>query len=220
MNRHLVPRQGKLLATQLDYVLLDASGSMADKWPATLAAIQAFCSVFEAENIHSHGILHLFRAGDIESLQRDLLVRDWQEINSSTVSHPIGGTPLYDAINLMVRRIADLDPPRCSIVIVTDGFETSSTVTTEDQARNLLDWCRAKGYQVTFLGADFNNNAQAKALGASPQNSIGVQKTLLRDAGKLLGKKRSNWARGAADMDFTSDEKTTFGGYLGGPGAK
>jgi hypothetical protein len=65
------------------------------------------------------------------------------------------GTPLFDAINMMGRELQALNPPRCSIVIITDGDENGSRHTTADQARAILDWCRAQGWQVTFLGADF-----------------------------------------------------------------
>jgi hypothetical protein len=73
---------------------------------------------------------------------------------------------------------------------------------------------------VTFLGADFNNSSQAKLLGADASNSIGVQKHLLLEAGKALGKKRANNARYGNDISFTDDEKTTFGGLLAAPKAQ
>jgi hypothetical protein len=213
-SRMLVPKQAELLAPQLDYILVDGSGSMSDKWRETLAGLRNFMSVLHAENIHSHGILHVFDTANIEYIQRDDKISEWDVISTNSVSMPGGGTPLYDAINIMVRRIAELDPPRCSIVIVTDGMEADSKITSQDQARNLLDWCRAKGYQVTFLGSDFNNDAQAAALGANERNSIGVTTALLGEAGKLLGKKRVDNARSGRDIDFTGDEKSSFGGYL------
>jgi hypothetical protein len=123
-------------------------------------------------------------------------------------------TPLYDAINLMVRRLAALDPPKCSIVIVTDGDDTASVSTNVTQARALLDWCRAKGWQVTFLGADFNNMHQAALLGADASNSIGVQKQKLLEAGKSLGEKRAKHAKFGDDINFSPEERKTFGGYL------
>lgn len=216
--QHLIVPQANLLAPQLDYVLLDGSGSMADKWWETLAGLQAFCDVLRAENIHSHAILQVFDSTDIEFLQRDSLLSEWKPLTGSApISYHGGGTPLYDAVNIMVRRLADLDPPRASIVIVTDGFENGSKVTSAEQARNLLDWCRAKGWQVTFLGADFSNYSQAAQLGAEPRNAIGVAQARLEDAGKLLGKKRVDNARSGRDMDFTKDEQQDFGGYLPSP---
>lgn len=210
----LVPKQAELLAPQLDYILLDGSGSMYDKWADTLAGLRNYMSVLTAENIHSHGILHVFDQAHIEYIQRDDTIAQWEVIDTDHTQIPGGGTPLYDAINIMVRRIAELDPPRCMIIIITDGLESDSKVTTRDQARNLLDWCRAKGYQVIFLGSDFNNEGQARALGATDSNSLGIQKRLLSEAGKLLGEKRVDNARSGRDINFTGDEKSNFGGYL------
>jgi hypothetical protein len=214
MNSNLANRGGTTLAPQLDYVLLDGSGSMSDKWWETLAGLQNFLSVLRAENIASHGIVHVFDSVNMELIQRNSIIAEW----ASFIDHPLslhgGGTPLFDAVNLMVRKLADLDPPRCSIVIITDGMENGSTYTTADQARNLLDWCRHKGWQVTFLGADFSNSKQAKLLGANESNSLAIQKMKLGEAGKLLGEKRVDYGRTGKPINFDKNEQADFGGYL------
>jgi hypothetical protein len=115
---------------------------------------------------------------------------------------------------MMGRELQALNPPRCSIVIITDGDENGSRHTTADQARAILDWCRAQGWQVTFLGADFNNSKQAKLLGANESNSLGVQAQKLLEAGKTLGEKRVRHATAGTDISFTDEEKKDFGGYL------
>lgn len=204
----------KLLAPQLDYILVDGSGSMTGKWWDTLAGLQNFMSVLHAQNINSHGIVHVFDSIDLELIQRDTVLKDWPSFIEEPLALHGGGTPLYDAINLMVRKLADLDPPRCSIVIITDGHENGSTHTSIEQARNLLDWCRHKGWQVTFLGADFSNSSQAAQLGATEKNSLAIQKTKLADAGKLLGEKRAKHAITGQEISFTGSEKQDFGGYL------
>lgn len=207
----------KLFASQFDYILLDGSGSMSSKWWDTLAALQGFMSVLKTKNIHSHGLVHVFDSTDIELIQRNALISEWPSFIDEPLGLHGGGTPLYDAVNVMVRNLAKLDPQHCSIVIITDGQENGSMSTSADQARNLLDWCRAKGWQVTFLGADFSNSAQAKALGASEKNSLAIQGRKIKDAGQLLGEKRARHAQTGAEISFTGDEKQDFGGYLTGP---
>jgi hypothetical protein len=216
----LTRREGALSAPQLDYILIDGSGSMMDKWWESQAGLQGYVDVLRAENVSSHGIIHIFDTHNLADIQRDASLADWPSFADAPLVASWGTTPLYDAINLMARELAALDPARCAITIVTDGDENGSRHTTAAQARGLLDWCRAKGWQVTFLGADFNNSSQAKLLGADASNSIGVQKHLLLEAGKALGKKRANNARYGNDISFTDDEKTTFGGLLAGPSAK
>lgn len=217
MTNQLATRPGALQAPQLDYILMDGSLSMQEKWWDSMAALDGFMSVLKARNIHSHGIASVFAGSTLSSIQRDSMISSWRTFSDEPLTSPWGRTPLYDAINNMARHMRDLDPPNASIVIVTDGDEFGSTHTTADQARAMLDWCRAKGWQVTFLGCDFNNEAQARMLGADKTNSIGVQRKLLADAGKVLGQKRANHAQSGEDINFSPEEQSTFGGYLAGP---
>lgn len=219
MSQALTTRSGALLAPQLDYILIDGSGSMQDKWWDTLAGLDGFIDTLRAMNIASHGIVHVFDSRDVKSIQRDSVIGEWKTFRDDPLGAGWASTPLYDAINAMGRELRDLDPPRCSIVIVTDGDENGSKYTNATQAKAILDWCRAKGWQVTFLGAEFNNSAQAKLLGANASNSIGVQKLKLLEAGKALGEKRARNALFGEPINFSDEERKNFGGYLTGPNA-
>lgn len=216
-NRNLVPKSPELLAHQLDYVLLDGSGSMITKWDETLAGLEMYFKTLRGANFNSHGILHVFDDLNLEYIQQDQVIAQWPKLDRFTVDLPGGGTPLYDAINLMVRRLAELAPTRCSIVIVTDGGENGSDHTTQAQATSLLDWCRAQGWQVIFLGADFNNAKVARQLGANQQTFIGVQKGRMKDATENLALKRLRYGQTGDDIGFDDSEKKDFGGYLAGP---
>ena len=213
-NRQLITRPGALQAPQLDYFLIDGSGSMANKWGAMLNGLDVFMNILRARNINSHGIVQVFEDHHLSNIKRDSTIEAWPLFALEPISCPGGMTPLFDAINLMARALKDLDPPNASIVIVTDGDENASQYTNAVQAKSLLDWCRAKGWQVTFLGCDFNNDRQAKLLGSTPQNTIAVRKEMLKIAGKTLGDKRVSNVIHGTDINFTDDEKEDFGGYL------
>src|SRR5229473_637052 len=101
----LQTRSGTLLAPQLVYILLDGSGSMQSKWWDTLAGLQNFLSVLRAQNIASHGIVHVFDTTDLELIQRNAVLADWESLLDKPLSLHAGGTPLFDAVNLMVRRL-------------------------------------------------------------------------------------------------------------------
>jgi hypothetical protein len=214
MSQFVTIRAGTLLAPQLDYILVDGSSSMQDKWWETLGGLDVFMETLKTQNIHSHGIVQVFCSGDLASIQRDSVIADWQPFSVDPLGAHWGMTPLYDAINFMGREFRRLDPPRASAVIVTDGDENGSRHTSDVQARAILDWMRAKGWQVTFLGCDFNNTKQAKLLGANDANTIGVRKMKLLEAGKALGEKRARHAATGTDISFSDDEKENFGGYL------
>lgn len=219
MSRQLITRPGALQAPQLDYILIDGSGSMSDKWAAAHNALDVMMDVLRSQNINSHGIVQTFSDMMLSRIDRDSTIDVWTKFGLEPSRLPGGMTPLFDAINLMCRSLKELDPPNASIIIVTDGDENASRHTSHIQAKALLDWCRAKGWQVTFLGCDFNNDAQAKLLGSNPRNTIAVRKEMLQIAGKTLGEKRANNARTGTDINFTDDEKENFGGYLTGPSA-
>lgn len=214
MTRSLTTRSTTLLAPQLDYILLDCSSSMSGKWRATLAALENFKKVLDAGGLHSHAILTLFDSLSIQSIERDSTLAEWKSFTEQPLHPTWGSTPLYDAINVMGRHLRDLAPSRASIVIATDGEEVGSKYTSAAQACAILDWCRAQDWQVTFLGADFDNWSQAKLLGADESNSFGVRKELLADAGTLIAKKRLEHYHSGKSIGFTGEEKATFGGYL------
>lgn len=218
-TKALARREGKLIASQLDYICLDGSSSMADKWYPTLGGLDAFIEVLKTESIHSQGILSMFHGADqIGQVYLDEVISSWPRHIRDAVPGPRGMTALYDEICRMGHEMAHLAPERASIVIVTDGDDTQSHFDCDGtQARAVLDWCRANGWQVTFLGADFNNERQAKLLGANEHNMIGIAKGHMAEAGKALGAKRTRYARTGEDIGFTGDEKQQFGGYLAPP---
>lgn len=206
---------------QHDYILLDGSGSMIGKWDDSLLAIDAYVAGVRAGHIQSNITLHIFDSNDCEYLPlKNQPIKDWIPLAQRPFGAHWGGTPLYDAIQLMGRSLRDLNPPRASIVIVTDGAESGSQFTDLTQARAILDWMRAKGWQVTFIGADINNSATARELGASEASAIGVQTRMLSDAARTLAAKRARYGHSGENMEFNKDEKQQFGGYLSAPGAK
>jgi hypothetical protein len=203
--------------SQVDYILLDGSSSMSQQWWDTLDALQAYIDGVKAERIQSQCLVHVFDSTDKDYIARDVPIDQWQSMRSEGggIGHHGGLTPLYDAVMLMGRRLRDMDPPRCSIVIITDGDENNSTFCDLTQAKNILDWCRAKGWQVTFIGANFANDKQAAALGANNASAIGVERKHLASAASNLAKKRARYGLYGTDMHFSDDEKQQFGGYLG-----
>lgn len=223
MANALTPHSGKLqkLDTQLDYILLDGSFSMqGERWNDGLRAIQTYVDGMKAGNVNTQIMLTTFCSIDKRCRQRDVNIRDWISLMDAPIGSHWGGTPLWDAIYLMGADLNTLDPPRAAITIVTDGGNTESSLADESQAKAVLDWCRAKGWQVTLIGADFNNSAIAKVLGMSEASAIGVSQKLLSDAAANLAKKRAKYGLYGTDMHFTGDEKQQFGGYLNAPEAK
>lgn len=203
-------------AKKLDYVLLDASGSMISRWQESLNAIDQYVKGVKDAEVDTKLVMATFSGGyEMEySVVRNNAVTVWSPLAPEPPHCPGGGTPLYDAINIMVRAIREENPDECSIVIVTDGEENGSRTTNETQARALLDWCRSKGWQVTFIGADFNNSRLAKSLGGGGATAIGAPTKRLTDITSELAKKRGYHSKFGTPMHFSEEERKQFGGYL------
>lgn len=200
--------------SQVDYILLDGSSSMYSRIATSLQSIDGYAAELKANAVNSTIFVATFaeiHGGVAYEEYPAVTPNSWESCMSLQI--PGGSTPLYDAINAMCRRMRELRPEKASIVIVTDGEENGSK-TSAPQARALLDWCRAQGWQVTFIGCDFNNLNSARLLGANDSNAIGVNARRLSDVTKELGKKRSYYDKHGTPMSFSDDEKQQFGGYL------
>src|SRR4029077_4961763 len=147
--------------TQNDYILLDASSSMSDKWWQSLEAIDNYVNGLKAQNVNSNIVLATFTTsqGFRYDRCREMSVDAWTPLVQQSPDFCSGTTPLYDAINQMANEVKDLRPG--SILIVTDGEENGSQ-TNVVQAKGFLNWLKAKGWQVTFFGCEFENSDQAK----------------------------------------------------------
>jgi Mg-chelatase subunit ChlD len=203
---------------QLDYILLDASGSMTPKRDDSLNAIDNYVAQLRGENVNSTirvaSFTTNYESGLTYTLLRDSTPESWSDMRfDQELPREGGSTPLYDAINMMAREIRSQLPQKCSVIIITDGDENASK-TTVDQAKALLDWMRSMGWQVTFLGCDFENSRQAKLLGANDENAIGVSAKRLVDATSLLAEKRARYGLYGTDMNMSKDEKNEIGGLL------
>jgi hypothetical protein len=200
---------------QHDYILLDTSASMVAQWGDVRDSINAYLEGLRRGNVKSQIILHQFNSYEPNLITYDVPID--QMPPHIEVEGPGGKTPLYDAIALMGMRLRDLDPPRAAVLIVTDGDEMGSKFADLQQARAILDWIRAKGWQVTFIGANFNNEQQAAFLGADATSAIGVSTRRLVDATRELAKKRARHFLYGTPMSWSEEDQQNFGGYLGGP---
>lgn len=217
----LTTRPGALALAQeqYDYICLDGSGSMMDRWWDMLSAIDSYVATAKTLGTRSHIHLSIFTTPkeNIDMVARDESNDDWKPLLDQPVGSHFMGTPLYDAIEIMCAKLRNIDPKRASLLIVTDGHEGDSRSCDQTRARSLLDWARSKGWSVTFIGCDFNNSTLAKTLGATPSSAIGVQSRLLTDAVKELARKRHVYGVTGAPIHWTEAEQQQFGGYLNAP---
>ena len=120
---------------------------------------------------------------------------------------PRGYTPLNDAIGKIVALAKAGDYDKLALIIMTDGHENASTELTVPQAKALLDECRAKGWQVIFLGADYDNAAQATSYGTRSVNIIQSSTANLSATMMNTAAKRFAYSVSGQSMTYSDEEK-------------
>jgi len=196
---------------QHDFILLDRSGSMESRWVEALSSINAYVAKLREEKVETAVTLAVFdhNIGQIcfDLVRNQVPPRDWFNVSSSDCL-PRGGTPLNDAIIRLVSMARTANAEKTAIIVMTDGQENSSR---EDRtgaiAKGMLDECRTKGWQVIFLGVDFDNARQASSYGNAARFTVSSAGGMHVNSMGKMGSKRADYAAGTATMDWSDEEK-------------
>jgi hypothetical protein len=206
------------------YILLDRSGSMQSLWVEALSSVNAYAKELankkDGDAVDSHITLAVFDGQ--EGLQFDLLRRKqpalhWEKVTDREAA-PRGMTPLLDAIGRLIALAEADNPDKAVIVAMTDGQENASREVTRDGARAALDRVKAKGWDVVFLGANFDNILDASAVGvfAGQQMSM-APGTMSASMMRMAKKSRAYFARNErhqfdeADREVAQESKVKGG---------
>lgn len=158
------------------YILVDKSGSMKANWAETIGAINGYVETLDETKgmgktkvtvaaFDSHGAM------DYQIVRDEVKAKNWATIAENEVQAR-GMTPLYDAVGKMHSQIVESGPKKASVLIITDGHENSSKEITREVCGSIIKEWRDKGFDVVFMGADFD------AFGQSEQVGVGVRQTI------------------------------------------
>jgi hypothetical protein len=198
------------------YILLDRSGSMQSLWVEALSSVNAFAKELanktDGPSVDSHVTLAVFDSQ--ESLQFDTLRRKqsalhWENVTDKDAS-PRGMTPLLDAMVRIISLAEGDNPDKAVIVVMTDGQENASREVTRDGVKAALDRVKAKGWEVVFLGANFDNIADASSVGVGGDKQMAMSAGTMNESMSRLAKKSRVYARsapGAAPIMFDEGDR-------------
>ena len=127
---------------------------------------------------------------------------------------PRGGTALNDAIGQLVAQAKQDNPEKAAIIIMTDSGENASKKVTNEQAKALLDECRARGWQVIFLGIGYDNSELAQRYGADLNQTIAARTESLAVTMQKAAEKRAAYSKTGQRIGFSDAEKQIAGGKL------
>lgn len=198
------------------YILLDRSGSMQSLWTEALSSVNAYAKELadkkDPKSSDNHVTFAVF--DDQAGLQFDVIRRNqpalhWEKVTDNDAS-PRGMTPLLDAIVRIVA-LADADKPdKAVIVVMTDGQENASKEVTRDGVKAALDRVKAKGWEVVFLGANFDNIADASSVGVAAGGQMAMAAGTMDVSMKRLAMKSRRYAEaapGAAPIEFDEADR-------------
>lgn len=192
------------------YILLDKSGSMATRWDSSLEAINGYALGLAATIPDTPITLITF--DHMNGLQFDVLrsgqpAKLWKPLSPGE-AHPRGGTPLFDAIARLATLIENSASERVAVTIVTDGEENSSRDVNRDGAKLRIDNLTGKGFDVSFIGADFNNWKQSEAVGGLYRKTIQTSGAEgMKEAFAATAVSNSTYSQTGQTVDYSDQDR-------------
>lgn len=195
------------------YILLDRSGSMQSLWVEALSSVNAFAKELANKTdgpvVDSHVTLAVFDSQ--EGLHFDVLRKKqpalhWDNVTDKDAS-PRGMTPLLDAMVRIISLAESDNPDKAIIVVMTDGQENASREVTRDGVKAALDRVKAKGWETVFLGANFDNIADASSVGVVGDKQMAMSAGTMNASMARLAKKSRFYAAEAAPIEFDQEDR-------------
>lgn len=157
-------------------VVLDRSGSMMACKAATIEGFNGFLAE-QAKLPGARFSLTQFDSQGIDHLYVDQPVEKVKPLDESSYE-PRGGTPLYDAVGLSVRKLDELGPKgKVVFVIITDGQENDSREFTHKAIFDLVAEKRVAGWEFVFIGANVDAYATSAGLGIAADSTHQYEST-------------------------------------------
>lgn len=195
---------------QHDFILLDRSGSMQSLWAEALSSVNAYVGKLAKEGVDTGVTLATFDTDGGKfcfDIVRDRVIPStWKLVDAADAS-PRGMTPLNDAVGKIVSLAEGGGYDRVAIIVMTDGHENASKELSTAAAKAALDRCRVKNWQVIFLGADFDNAAQAQAYGNAAHATAESSPRNLGATMDMAGAARASYAATGTPMRFSAADK-------------
>ena len=195
------------------YILLDRSGSMQSLWVEALSSVNAFAKELANKTdgpvVDSHVTLAVFDSQ--EGLHFDVLRKKQPALHWDNVTdkdaYPRGMTPLLDAMVRIISLAESDNPDKAIIVVMTDGQENASREVTRDGVKAALDRVKAKGWETVFLGANFDNIADASSVGVVGDKQMAMSAGTMNASMARLAKKSRFYAAEAAPIEFDQEDR-------------
>ena len=213
------------------YILLDRSGSMGGaRWENAIGSINTYVeSLRKQEGIdakvtvaafdsHGGGTRGFVNAvGGMQMLPLEKIdpntftvIREAASLNEFKMLEinelsPRGGTPLYDSTAKLINMAEKEGNEKTVIIIMTDGEENSSREYTLQAIRDRIGSCQKRGWEVLFLGAEFNVETMARDYGIGMDKVVSTRSSAkLKDSMNFYATASASYTTAGAAIDTTT----------------
>jgi uncharacterized protein YegL len=195
------------------YMLLDRTGSMSGLWEEAVTSVNAYVHELKMDGTPDNVTLAVFdfHGGMKFDVIRDSVpIKEWKDMGTGEVM-PRGSTPLYDAIGRLVSMAEEKGSERTCFVVMTDGYENASKEMDRKSTKAALERVDKKNWQVSFLGADFDNFAQAQGLGVAAGQAMNFSRGRGTDSMRATAEVHRNYRMRGSRQSFTEQNRRDSG---------
>ena len=202
-----------------EYILIDRSGSMADRWDEALGAVNSYVQNLKKNEQKAILTVATFDNGSYDIIRNKISLKDWKDISNADAT-PRGLTPLLDSLAKAIADAEAVNAEKTVIIVMTDGAENASKEVKKETVKASIERIQKKNWQIVFLGADFDAFDEAGGLGV-PRSSVLIMKSGSYRAGiNGLYKARTSFASSGSAVDFSEEDRAKakgeqYGRYKG-----
>lgn len=185
------------------FIILDRSGSMISRWAETLVALDTYFAGLPAGTKTS--LLAFDQEMDwvFDNETPPGLKAKMQELGIG----PRGMTALFDAIGTMADHVEKHAKKKAQIVILTDGAENASHRTRKDRVADIVKGWQERGFDVVFLGADFDAFREAATVGVSAHQTMNYRSANADVVGQTMADRATAYAQTGEVRAFNDEER-------------
>lgn len=190
------------------FILLDRTGSMAGLWTEAVRSVNAYVKDLQA-NPDDRVTLAVFDLHDglnFDVVRDAVKVGEWKDLGETEVT-PRGSTPLFDSLARIIGLAEGRNGEKTVLVVMTDGHENASREVTRAGAKAAVERFQARGWQVVFLGANFDAFDQAAQVGVSASATMSATPDSLPVAMSSVSRLTASYRATGARMSYTDDDR-------------